>query len=79
MKVLGVLFPVVFIACEKACAKHLLTMAIGKLKREYPNLPKVEFLQDLNFRFGTKFYIPSTLNIDLILWHPQLIVDAIKC
>ena len=26
-----------------------------------------------------KLYIPSTLNIDLILWHPQLIVDAIKC
>ena len=22
-----------------------------------------------------KLYIPSTLNIDLILWHPQLIVD----
>ena len=26
-----------------------------------------------------KLYIPSTLNIDLILWHPQLIVDAVKC
>jgi hypothetical protein len=26
-----------------------------------------------------KLYISSTLNIDLILWHPQLIVDAVKC
>ena len=25
---------------------------------------------------GTKLYIPSTLNIDLILWHTQLIVCA---
>ena len=27
----------------------------------------------------TKLYIPSTLNIDLILWHTQLIVYAVKC
>ena len=26
-----------------------------------------------------KLYIPSTLNIDLILWHPQSIVDTVKC
>ena len=26
-----------------------------------------------------KKYIPSTLNIDLILWHTQLIVCAVKC
>ena len=26
-----------------------------------------------------KLYIPSTLNIDLILWHTQLIVYAVKC
>ena len=26
-----------------------------------------------------KLYIPSTLKIDLILWHPQLIMDAMKC
>ena len=25
---------------------------------------------------GAKLYIPSTLNIDLILWHTQLIVCA---
>ena len=25
-----------------------------------------------------KLYIPSTLNIDLILWHTQLIVSAVK-
>ena len=24
-------------------------------------------------------YIPSILNIDLILWHPHLIVDAVNC
>jgi hypothetical protein len=52
MKILGVLFPVVFIACEKACAQHLLTMAKGKLKREYPSLPKVVSVQDLNFSWG---------------------------
>ena len=27
----------------------------------------------------TKLYIPSTLNIDLILWHTQLNVCAVKC
>ena len=27
----------------------------------------------------TKLYIPSTLNIDLILWHTQLIVYAVTC
>ena len=26
-----------------------------------------------------KLCIPSTLNIDLILWHSQLIVHAVKC
>ena len=26
-----------------------------------------------------KLYISSTLNIDLILWHTQLIVCAVKC
>ena len=26
-----------------------------------------------------KLYIPSTLNIDLILWHTQYIVCAVKC
>ena len=26
-----------------------------------------------------KLYIPSTPNIDLILWHAQLIVCAVKC
>ena len=28
------------------------------------------------FDLGSKLYIPSTLNIDLILWHTQLIVCA---
>ena len=27
----------------------------------------------------SKLYIPSTLNIDLKLWHTQLIVCAVKC
>ena len=30
-------------------------------------------------RYDPKLYIPSTLNIDLILWHSQLIVCAVKC
>ena len=29
-----------------------------------------------NFNRESKLYIPSTLNIDLILWHTQLIVCA---
>ena len=29
--------------------------------------------------FSPKLYIPNTLNIDLILWHTQLIVCAVKC
>ena len=28
------------------------------------------------FQKGAKLYIPSTLNIDLMLWHTQLIVCA---
>ena len=31
------------------------------------------------FGRSPKLYIPSTLNIDLILWHTQLIVCAVKC
>ena len=31
------------------------------------------------FMICSKLYIPSTLNIDLILWHTQLIVCAVKC
>ena len=30
-------------------------------------------------RYLSKLYIPSTLEIDLILWHTQLIVCAVKC
>ena len=32
-----------------------------------------------NVVVSAKLYIPSTLNIDLILWHTQLIVCAVKC
>ena len=35
------------------------------------------FIGVLNFY--SKLYIPSTLNIDLTLWHTQLIVCAVKC
>ena len=31
-----------------------------------------------NCKIGPKLYIPSTLSIDLILWHTQLIVCALK-
>ena len=31
------------------------------------------------FYYNAKLYIPSTLNIDLILWQTQLIVYAVKC
>ena len=33
----------------------------------------------LNLTVNTKLYIPSTLNIDFVLWHTQLIVYAVKC
>ena len=36
-------------------------------------------LRHQTFWTKSKLYIQSTLNIDLILWHPQLIVDAVKC
>ena len=31
------------------------------------------------FGLAAKLYNPSTLNLDLILWHTQLIVCAVKC
>ena len=31
------------------------------------------------FKLPPKLYIPSTLNIDLILWHTQSILCALKC
>ena len=31
------------------------------------------------YNLDSKLYIPSTLNIYLILWHTQLIVCAVKC
>ena len=34
---------------------------------------------DAYFERSPKLYNPSTLNIDLILWHTQLIVYAVKC
>ena len=33
----------------------------------------------LKVSLQSKLYIPSALNIDLILWHTQLIVCAVKC
>ena len=51
-------------------------------------LLKLYNMQDLNstqklFLLATKpklyIYQVGTLNIDFILWHPQLIVDAVKC
>ena len=36
-------------------------------------------IQARSSRLVSKLYIPSTLNIDLILWHTQLIVCAVKC
>ena len=50
-------------------------------------LPDMDSLDVTNFSsqhrlraaLSSKLYIPSTLNVDLILWHTQLIVYAIKC
>ena len=33
----------------------------------------------VQLRVGPKLHIPGTLKIDLILWHTQLIVYAVKC
>ena len=42
------------------------------------NLRKAERrIKELDFQ--AKLYIPSTLNIDLMLWNTQLIVCAVKC
>ena len=35
-------------------------------------------LNNMPFALNSKLYIPSTLNIDLILWRTQLIVCAVK-
>ena len=37
------------------------------------------FHQNSRSSYSPKLYIPSTLNIDLMLWHTQLIVCAVKC
>ena len=37
---------------------------------------RVHLFANQKFIIGAKVYIPSTLNIDLILWHTQLIVSA---
>ena len=36
----------------------------------------ITYVVDLLFAVVAKLYIPSTLNIDLILWHTHLIVCA---
>ena len=41
---------------------------VGKIRCKYTEI----------LRADPKLYIPSTLNIDLILWHTQLIVFALK-
>ena len=38
----------------------------------------VENGPSFNLNLDAKLYIPSTLNIDLTLWHTQLIVCAVK-
>ena len=43
--------------------------------KQLRNLTKIFYV----FQSKPKLYIPSTLNIDLILWHTQLIVCAVKC
>ena len=40
---------------------------------------EISIRETANFAYRTKLYIPSTLNIDLIMWHTQLIVYAEKC
>ena len=46
-----------------------------KLNMTYFKVPDGQ----LKLTSKSKLYIPSTINIDLILWHPQLTVDAFKC
>ena len=59
---------------------HCNTKAAGWLNGAHPTgkfcTMSAEFEK---FRLKPKSYIPSTLNIDLILWHTQLIVCAVKC
>ena len=56
---------------------------VARMKRSkilvYNNKSSLLMVSLNPFTSPPKLYIPSTLNIDLILWHPQLIADAIKC
>jgi hypothetical protein len=58
----------------------LIIFGLVALVRAFPN-PQDEDLAILADIAGMtqSLYIPSTLNIDLILWHTQLIVGAVKC
>ena len=82
----SVLFGFFFIFC---LIKQKVSLVLQKRNNRVP--PNWTFLKSFGFSFKTegyyfiqnwrksKLYIPSTLNIDLILWHTQLIVCAVKC
>ena len=42
-------------------------------------IPTFVWSINVSFNRRAKLYIPRTLNIDLILWHSQLIGYAVKC
>ena len=56
--------------------KVFLGSSPGLLKKFHRNWLKANWR---HFVCKAKLYIPSTLNIDLILWHTQLIVFTVKC
>ena len=56
---------------------HLQNQVPQRKVKKFRMGPNVKYL--LRLSNLSKLYIPSTLNIDLILWHPQSIVDAVKC
>ena len=59
--------------------KGLLTQAVlASEKRDSMHL-SVPTLHRNKVKDSSKLYIASSLNIDLILWHTQLIVCAVKC
>ena len=74
---------IVYKNCLQICPAVLYSNAGSILYAEFPRIGcKQEGSQignnkqNCHMRPNAKLYVPSTLNIDLILWHTQLIVCA---
>ena len=50
----------------------------GQVSKRFCAMSNVEYLWPKKFNLFSKLYTPSTLNIDFIQWHTQLIMCAVK-